>query len=302
MRSKGTSPSVPLPKIKRNVSLKSFLEGDELIKWLKLVLTNVEFSRLLPVLSSCLSMEQIDELISVKGAEEVNAEEEEDVAEDDTKEETMPIFPEVSLGKDPKENSDEDEAKNLAMNWPSLNDEIRQEVLENRFRGKADILVGQDNYWSLVLEGVIKHPSEKFGIINTKLGWTMGGSICTTLPEKWQQGSAVKLDVYYNQSNPLQDMTEEEIKTSLIKLFEKESDETANSTYTVEEQFAIDSFAKNIKREKDGRYTVCPLFKKESVPIKNNYYLAKRRYNSLKQTLMKQEEIKTKMYSEALQK
>ena len=57
------------------------------------------------------------------------------------------------INKTPAE-VDEDETKNLAMNWPSLNDEIRQEVLENRFRGKADILFGRDNYWSLVLEGV----------------------------------------------------------------------------------------------------------------------------------------------------
>ena len=114
MRSKGTSPSVPLPKIKRNVSLKSFLEGDELIKWLKVVLTNVEFSRLLPVLSSCLSMEQIEELKSVKGEEEANVKKEEDigedVVEDDTKEETIPMYPQVSLGKYPKVESDEEEA------------------------------------------------------------------------------------------------------------------------------------------------------------------------------------------------
>ena len=58
----------------------------------------------------------------------------------------------------------------LENEWPNLNDTIRNEVKENRFLGKADIMIGQDNFWTLVLEGVIKHPSEKFGLINKKLG------------------------------------------------------------------------------------------------------------------------------------
>ena len=109
-----------MPKIMKNVSLKSFLEGDELMKWLKLVLTNVEFSRLLPVLSCCLSMEQIDELISVKGAEEVNVEEEEDmdkdvdVVDDNTREETIPMYPKVSLGKVPNGESDQEDEEEEA--------------------------------------------------------------------------------------------------------------------------------------------------------------------------------------------
>ena len=32
---------IPLPKMKRSESLQSFLEGDELMKWLRLVLTKV---------------------------------------------------------------------------------------------------------------------------------------------------------------------------------------------------------------------------------------------------------------------
>ena len=95
--------AVPLPKMKKNESLKSFLEDDELMKWLKFVLENVQFSRLVPVLSSSLSMEQLDELISVKGAEE---------GEDDARDESTPIYPEVSLGRDPNEESDEAEHSN----------------------------------------------------------------------------------------------------------------------------------------------------------------------------------------------
>ena len=40
--------------------------------------------------------------------------------------------------------------------------------------------------------------------------------------------------------------------------------------YTVDEQFALNSFQKNINQQKDWRYTVSPLFKENFIPIKNN--------------------------------
>ena len=42
---------------------------DKLMEWLRLVLTNTNFSRTLPVITSCLSLEQIGELMSAKAAE-----------------------------------------------------------------------------------------------------------------------------------------------------------------------------------------------------------------------------------------
>ena len=57
---------------------------DELMKWLRLVLKHTKFSRLLPVFSDCLTMEQIDMIISAKASrllksqEKVNKEEEEE--------------------------------------------------------------------------------------------------------------------------------------------------------------------------------------------------------------------------------
>ncbi len=76
----------------------------------------------------------------------------------------------------------DNEEINLNMLWPTLDEETKTEVNNNRFEGQVDIIIGQDNFWSLVLDGIIKHPSEKFGIIKTKLGWTLGGSICTISP------------------------------------------------------------------------------------------------------------------------
>ena len=146
--------------------------------------------------------------------------------------------------------------------------------------GKVDIMICQDNYWTLVLEGVIKHPSEKFGILSTKLGWTVGGRISTTTQVAWQQEGAEEITSYYCKT-ALQETTEEDIRSSLVKLFETEAETTENK-YTVDEEFALNSFLKNVKQESDGRYTVSPLFKQNFIPIKNNYYHARKRYKTLK--------------------
>ena len=93
------------------------------------------------------------------------------------------------------------------------------------------------------MEGVIKHPSEKFGLLNTKLGWTVGGRISTTPPMMWQQEGAEEIYIYLSKITPLQESNEEDIRNSLVKLFETEV-EITNTKYTVDEEFALSSFIK----------------------------------------------------------
>ena len=62
----------------------------------------------------------------------------------------------------------------------------------------------------------------------------------------------------------------------------------------------MNSFLKNVKQEKDGRYTVSPLYRQNFTPIKNNYYHARKRYKSLRQT-MGGNQLKNKTYGEAIQ-
>ena len=130
--------------------------------------------------------------------------------------------------------------------------------------------------------------------------WSVGGRISTTSPISWQQEGAEDIDIYYSNITPLQESyTEEDIRNSLVKLFETEAEAT-DSKHTEDEEFVLNSFLKNVKQEKDGRYTVSPLFKQNFVPIKNNYYLARRRYKSLKQ-MMGGDQLKNKTYNEAIQ-
>ena len=142
------------------------------------------------------------------------------------------------------------------------------------------------------------HPSEDFGIWKTKLGWTIGGKIPAIQPREWQQDLADEYEVYYQEADVLSERSNKQIEKSLFKLFETDED-LGNNEYTVEEQYAIETFEKNIKREADGRYTVSPLFRKPDVKLKNNYYLALKRYRALRKTL-ERDELKNTTYCEAI--
>ena len=115
----------------------------------------------------------------------------------------------------------------------------------------------------------------------------------------WQQEDAEEIDIYLSKITPLQESTEEDISNSLAKLLEAEA-EVTNTKYTVDEEFALSSFLKNVRQERDGRYTVSPLFKQNFIPIKNNYYLARKRYKTLKR-MIGRNKLKNKSYSEAIQ-
>ena len=46
-------------------------------------------------------------------------------------------------------------------------------------------------------------------------------------------------------------------------------------------------FKRTIKRSSNGRHAVQPLFKKDCVPLKNNYYLSMIRFKTLRRSLRK---------------
>ena len=84
----------------------------------------------------------------------------------------------------------------IQQDWPNLSADIRHEIKTNTFSGHADVIIGQDNLWRLVLAGIVVHPSEDFGIWKTKLGWTIGGKIPAIQPREWQQDLADEYEVY----------------------------------------------------------------------------------------------------------
>ena len=74
--------------------------------------------------------------------------------------------------------------------------------------------------------------------------------------------------------------TEKGIQHLMNKLFTCEMPEDSNGQISADEQYAIEMFRANLKFE-DGSYWVKPLFKKDFIPMLNNYNIALRRYKSL---------------------
>ena len=74
------------------------------------------------------------------------------------------------------------------------------------------------------------------------------------------------------------------LETQLKKLFNRDEEVENESRYSYEEEYAVNLFNKSVKQLSDGQYVVNPLFKKEAVKLKNNYYLALIRFNSLRKS------------------
>ena len=79
------------------------------------------------------------------------------------------------------------------------------------------------------------------------------------------------------------------------------TNESGIPSLSCEEQYAVDKFKETIIRQPDGRYVVQPMFKKDAVPLKNNYFLANIRYRSLMKSLRRYPE-RLKAYNEAMLK
>ena len=176
--------------------------------------------------------------------------------------------------------------------WPALDKEIMHDVMKNLYNGATDILVGIDNYWKFELSNILTHPSHQFGIVKTKYGWTISGNMSAPYNLiKPQPG-------YLRITNNMEKITE--IETSLKELFNRDEELNQASTYSYEEEYAVNLFNKTIEQKPDGRYVVNPLFRKEALKLQNNYFLALIRYNNLMRSLKRYPE-RLKLYTEAME-
>ena len=176
--------------------------------------------------------------------------------------------------------------------WPNLEDKIMHDVIQNMFNGPADILIGIDNYWKLQLTRILPHNSHHFGVIRTKFGWTISGNLS-------QENRVMGKNIGYNRiSINLSKISE--LENSLKKLFNRDEEIENESRYSYEQEYAIKLFETTIAQLPDGQYVVNPLFKKDSVKLRNNYFLAMIRFNSLRKSL-KRHPDRLKLYNETLQ-
>ena len=64
-------------------------------------------------------------------------------------------------------------------NWPTLDETMRNEVLQNLYVGSTDIVIGQDNFWNFEPSGFKQSYDKKYGFIKTRFGWSLCGDIST---------------------------------------------------------------------------------------------------------------------------
>ena len=81
-------------------------------------------------------------------------------------------------------------------------------------------------------------------------------------------------------TEPTAETNEKSIQHLMDRLFTCEMPDDSSNNVSADEQFAIDAFKSNLKFE-DGAYWIKPSFKKDYVPMLNNYNVALRRYKSL---------------------
>ena len=71
--------------------------------------------------------------------------------------------------------------------------------------------------------------------------------------------------------NNNQKVSEITLQETLQNLFNRDEEIKTETDLTYEEEYAMHLFKRTIKKSSNGRYAVQPLFKKDCVPLKNNY-------------------------------
>ena len=151
------------------------------------------------------------------------------------------------------------------------------------------------------------YASSNFGIRvkKTHFGWTVGGSL------QRKAESLIPTDTSHNifssiviteTTEPYDDQQDDEeslIQNKMDRLFTTEEVErNGEPKLSTEEQYALEQFNQTIEF-RGGEYFVIPIFKRNRIPLLNNYNLAIDRYKKLRYRLSKNSDLKLK-YSEAM--
>ena len=156
----------------------------------------------------------------------------------------------------------------------------------------------------------ISHPTKGLTAIETRFGWSVGGNTIDHSTSGNIEPSSphipsstkshfreIKLKAFTLTTTEVlapmvrdqdADPTEVEIKDMIETIFDTEGtpDDLEKDKLTVDQRYAVDQFQETV--QKIGKqYFVQPLFKKDVVPMMNNYPVALRRYNLLRKQLAK---------------
>ena len=195
---------------------------------------------------------------------------------------------------------------NLKSIWPGLEQKLYNEVMKNIAHGKLDCVIGIDQLYSKFSSGrTMRHPTLGLELKQTHFGWTVGGSL------QRKDESLIPTDTSHNifssiviteTTEPYDDQQDDEeslIQNKMNRLFTTEEEErNGEPKLSTEEQYALEQFNQTIEF-RGGEYFVKPIFKRNCIPLLNNYNLAIDRYKKLRYRLSKNPDLKLK-YSEAM--
>ena len=146
---------------------------------------------------------------------------------------------------------------------------------------EVDILVGSDQYWSLVSGRVVRGEHGPIAI-ETKLGWVLSGPIPEEIQVNRQQSNLVATHVLKSAVNPV-DVTDETLDGNLRTFWELES--LGIKPRTLYEEFQEQISFKN------NRYEVHLPWKTPHPSLPDNYELSRKRLENLLKRLRQEPEV-----------
>ncbi|XP_065372316.1 uncharacterized protein LOC135964147 [Calliphora vicina] len=143
---------------------------------------------------------------------------------------------------------------------------------------RIDMLFSSEIFFELLLDGKISLGAGLPNLINTSLGWIIGGSVDSQRSER-----ALSCNV----------ITKGEDLNSLLKAFwEIEEFNQRSPVLTEEEQQCEDHFVKNTKFDADGKVQVCLPFKPCIKQLGSSFEIARKRLLYLEKRLSKDENLR----------
>ena len=157
---------------------------------------------------------------------------------------------------------------------------------------EIDLLIGMDYYWSVVEDENIRCDTEGLVAVNSKLGWLLSGPLRSS---KENESSTVKLATHtmfisFNEN----EREVKELNNQVEKFWDLDTLGIRDNEISVYDKFMNDVKFVN------GRYEVRLPFKEDHPLIEDNYALAVRRLEALKNKLNKNPKL-LKQYDEIMQ-
>ena len=169
----------------------------------------------------------------------------------------------------------------VTKSCPTFEETIMHDVMKNTCNGTANILIGVDNYWKLEPTNILPHDSHRFVAMKSKYGWTLAVNLSKNGKLMGKNMGHYKISVNLSKTSILETLLE-------ISLIETRKWKINRNTPT-RRSTQLACFKKQLN---NYLMAVCSksLIQKEAFKLKDNYFLALIRFNSLRKSLKRHRE------------